>query len=254
MNSIDKHPPDTSYMIWFSQRTGSTLLCQALKSTGIAGNPAEWLEDGSWQLAEDPVSYLRDLWRRGSTANGVFGLKLSFYEPFFSQILGFFKTLSWCKGENLTRAAVWEVAFPGCRHIFMTRRNKVRLAVSWWKAIQSGEWHRARGTGTAPNRCVPSDAYSFDAINQLLVESVFREAGIQAFFSEGGIRPLTLVYEDFIENYQGTLQRVLDFIGLDSREVEILPPSFEKMADSLSEEWVQRFRRERQRGWQNQGW
>ena len=35
--------PQLSYTIWFSQRTGSTLLCKGLKSTGIAGNPSEWL-------------------------------------------------------------------------------------------------------------------------------------------------------------------------------------------------------------------
>ncbi|WP_342799609.1 Stf0 family sulfotransferase [Hyella patelloides] len=35
--------PKLSYTIWFSQRTGSTLLCRALESTGIAGNPSEWV-------------------------------------------------------------------------------------------------------------------------------------------------------------------------------------------------------------------
>lgn len=35
--------PVLSYTIWFSQRTGSTLLCHALESTGVAGRPGEWL-------------------------------------------------------------------------------------------------------------------------------------------------------------------------------------------------------------------
>ena len=34
--------PRLPYTIWFSQRTGSTLLCKALESTGIAGKPNEW--------------------------------------------------------------------------------------------------------------------------------------------------------------------------------------------------------------------
>ena len=38
--------PNLSYIIWFSQSTGSTLLCQALASTGIAGRPAELLHHG----------------------------------------------------------------------------------------------------------------------------------------------------------------------------------------------------------------
>jgi LPS sulfotransferase NodH len=35
--------PKLSYTIGFTQRTGSTLLCQALGCTGIAGKPGEFL-------------------------------------------------------------------------------------------------------------------------------------------------------------------------------------------------------------------
>ncbi len=37
--------PVKSYAIWFSQRTGSTLLCKTLESTGIAGKPEEFFLD-----------------------------------------------------------------------------------------------------------------------------------------------------------------------------------------------------------------
>ena len=36
--------PVRSYIVWFSQRVGSTLLAQALADTGVAGTPREWLE------------------------------------------------------------------------------------------------------------------------------------------------------------------------------------------------------------------
>jgi LPS sulfotransferase NodH len=36
-----------SYTIWFSQRTGSTLLSKALETTGIAGQLGEWLISGA---------------------------------------------------------------------------------------------------------------------------------------------------------------------------------------------------------------
>ena len=35
--------PKKSYRIWMTQRTGSTLLCKGLESTGIAGKPEEFL-------------------------------------------------------------------------------------------------------------------------------------------------------------------------------------------------------------------
>ncbi len=248
--------PKKSYTIWFSQRTGSTLLAQALASTSLAGNPAEWLHEVEGPL-ETPttaraIAVQQKIWEQGTTSNGIFGMKVSFYEPFFSRVSLLFQLLPECENKNLSRSKVWEAAFPNSRHIFMTRRNKIRLAVSWWKAIKSGEWHRANGA-QAPKADL-SNAYSFDAINHLLLESTLREAGIQAFFTEAGIQPLTIVYEDFIADYHGTVKCVLAFLGFEDQEVEIPKPTLSKLADELSEEWVQRFRHERQKGWEHRGW
>lgn len=248
--------PKKSYTIWFSQRTGSTLLSQALGSTGIAGKPGEWLLNMVEYLKE-PVEMsawdLRsNLWQKGLTPNGVFGLKFSFYEPFFSQIISFFKSLPECQGKQCSRREIWASAFPNGNHIFMTRRNKIRLAVSWWRAIQSDEWHRARGT--KPLKGDRSETYSFEAINHLLLECTMREAGIQAFYAEAGIQPLTIVYEDFISDYNGTIKNILRFLELENEQIEIHQPRIIKLADDLSEDWVQRFRHERQKGWKNRGW
>lgn len=134
----------------------------------------------------------------------------------------------------------------------MTRRNKVRLAVSWWKAIQTQEWHRL--SGTPPKPIDLQDAYDFDGIHHLYEEGSMREAGIQEFFSEGNIVPLTIVYEDFIQEYEKTVRKVLEFLELDTISLTIPSPSLAQTADDLSEEWVQRFREEGQKGWKNQGW
>ena len=81
-----------------------------------------------------------------------------------------------------------------------------------------------------------------------------REAGIQEFFSEGHIVPLTLVYEDFVQKYEKTVRKLLDFLGLEAFHVEIPAPSLARTADDFSEAWVQRFRQELQHGWTNRGW
>ena len=81
-----------------------------------------------------------------------------------------------------------------------------------------------------------------------------REAGIQEFFSEGKIVPLTIVYEDFIQEYEKTVRKVLEFLELDTISIKIPSPSLAPTADDASEEWVQRFREELQNGWENRGW
>ena len=250
--------PTASYTIWFSQRTGSTLLSKALEQTGCAGKPSEWLNINPGESllghynAKSPAELQQQLWASGSTPNGVFGLKFSFHQPFFSQVIETFSQFPGLPGQAATPAAVWENAFPNHRHIFMTRRNKVRLAVSWWKAIQTQEWHRA--TGASPQSDALADQYSFDAIRHLFCESSLREAGIQEFFSSSGIIPLTIVYEDFIQAYAPTVCRVLKFLEVDMPDVSIQPPYFEQLADDVSEEWAQRFRRDLQKGWSNIGW
>jgi LPS sulfotransferase NodH len=247
--------PTISYTIWFTQRTGSSLLCSALESTGIAGVPGEWLYKQDLfesYAADSPAELQQALWKNASTPNGVLGIKHSFYEPAFDDLIEFFKRFPTCPADATRRVAIWEAVFPNHRHIFMTRRNKVRLAVSWWKAIQSNEWHRR--TGEKAKGVDLSNAYSFDAIKHLFTEVSMREAGIQEFLAEGKIVPLTIVYEDFIQEYEGTVWKILDYLGLGRNGVSISTPYFTPTADDLSEEWAQRFRHELQAGWRNRGW
>ena len=250
--------PRVSYTIWFSQRTGSSLLTNALGETGVAGHPEEWLETwGGPELLDrygvsDGTGLLAKLRELGTTENGVWGAKVSFHEPRHSEAIELLRE-GLGVGDGATRAEVWEAAFPNHHHIFMTRRNKVRLAVSWWRAIKSGRWHRRAGTGTVghrPERDGVED-YDFDAIARLVTESVMREAGIAAFLSEAGIVPMTLVYEDFILDYEGTVRGVLDLLGV---EADVPPPALLPTADAVSEAWVQRFRAEAQAGWGYRGW
>lgn len=245
--------PKLSYTIWFSQRTGSTLLCRGLQSTGLAGKPSEWLNASDlldkYQL-DNYAELQKRLWQLGSTPNGIFGVKTGAGEPYFSKIIKTFKQFPGCNPESNNRVEIWENALPNHKHIYMTRRNKVRLAVSWWKAIKSEEWHRKQGQ--SPVDADLKNKYSYRAIAHLFAECSMREAAIQEFFAEGSIVPLTIVYEDFILSYEKTIRNILDYLEIvNSEKVAIANPPLQKLANDLSEEWVQRFRKDRQKGWSN---
>src|SRR5262249_42563360 len=82
-------PKRMSYLVCSSDRTGSSLLCFALWRTQMAGRPFEYLQPaviaayrrriGTPRFAT-PLEYLRLLYARRTTPNGVFGLKLRFWE------------------------------------------------------------------------------------------------------------------------------------------------------------------------------
>ncbi|WP_028558947.1 Stf0 family sulfotransferase [Paenibacillus pinihumi] len=238
--------PKQSYTIWFSQRTGSTLLCEALKSTGVAGNIGELLH------GVDPHAINKDtmehVWKAGTTPNGVFGIKLNYDQS----LVDAFRKL-YALPDTAPTAEVWSAAFPGStKHIFMTRRNKVRLAVSWWRAIVSGEWHRQHGA--KPQEHELADQYKFEAIRHLVEECMLREVAIEDFMTANGIVPMTIVYEDFIQDYEGTVLKVLDFLEVKPDNVTIASPAFDRLADDTSEQWVQRYRREVQQSYERKAW
>lgn len=245
-----------SFTIWFSQRTGSTWLCQALSSTNIAGQPREWFNAAD--PAELPAYYgvtnvpdmIAKMRQEGTTPNGVFGLKQGISYPYFERLLTLLGQGT--ASQSVSRIDLWETSFPNHKHIFMTRRNKVRLAVSWWRAIRSGEWHRRQGE--SKSNADLTGAYSFDAIDHLISESMLREAALQELFDEAQIIPLTLTYEDMLKDPQATVQNVLGYLGCENCATTQLATDFQRLSDDLSEEWVQRYRREKQASWQSRGW
>jgi len=50
------------------------------------------------------------------------------------------------------------------------------------------------------------------------------------------------------------VRKILECLDLDTINTKISSPYFAQTADELSEEWAQRFREERQQGWENRGW
>ncbi len=267
--------PTQSYIIWFSQRVGSTVLAQALEDTGVAGKPREWFNSSSTdalyaEFGVEDASGLREaLWRTGTSANGVFACKTSV-------LVSQHERLTRVMGETVPDAAeldevgAWRSFFPNCKHVFMTRRNKIRQAVSWWRAIKSNEWHRVRGKddrrgvmtfdGTVRGERAQADeglvaAYDANAIEHLLTESVFREAAIQALFERWGVTPHTVVYEDMVADWEANLRRVLSALEVPGGDtIEVPAPAHERISDQVSEAWVERFRRERQETWDNPAW
>jgi LPS sulfotransferase NodH len=244
--------PRLSYTIWFTQRTGSTWLCEALSSTGVAGRPAEYLNQPNAAAAlahykaRTGSELLAQVHALGTTPNGIFGIKQGYSEPSFGSLLDLIAD------GAASRLARWEAAFPNHRHIFMTRRNKLRLAVSWWRGIKTGEWHRRRGQPPAPADL--SNAYDAAAIDHLMQEAVVREAGIQELFSEAGIVPLQIAYEDALQDFPRVVNGVLDFLDLPPREGDFATLDLEPTSDAATERWVERFRKDRQEGWANRGW
>lgn len=236
--------PVLCYFVCFTPRTGSHLLREALQLTGVAGNSREWF----WRANEPAFTeqwgvrnyreYFERAIREGSTPNGVFGAKVSTGE----YLDHFARQLRSIGYEGLRLPDLMERAFPNLRYIWTTRRDKIRQAISYARANQTGNYIWEGDTPPVPAK---SPEYDFDQIDGLLNDIILREALWQDYFAQAGVTPCTVVYEELTEDYEGTALRVLKYLGLPTENVSFGQRRMKRQGDALNDEWVRRFRREK---------
>ena len=267
-----------SYLVCATPRSGSTLLCEALAATGVAGRPAEYFEsmygtglprrptDYFEGLRELPAAsfladhlpaeggearaalaratsyrdYLTWVLDAGTTPNGVFGAKLMWGHV--DHFVSYLRDLREHAGRPVPR--MFEQIFPSLRYVRVLRRDKLRQAVSLWKALQTATWRAERqrtgGEGPSEGR---EPRFSFDAIDYLRRQIAVQEVAWTQYFEENGIEPLTIVYEDFLPAYEETLDTTLAFLGVPASQRSSPELEMSRQSDSTSDEWVERYQR-----------
>lgn len=237
--------PERSYVICTSPRSGSWLLSEGLQATKIAGRPREWLhkvaEENCSKEAGLPLpsevgytDYLDYMIRMATTPNGVFGLKCHWY-----QLESLPAKLATIEGfEHLSLPVTLARLFPKLNFIWLTRKNKIRQAVSLDRARQSGAWWHEE---SFPQKPPTLGHESFDPamINRAERQLLANEIGWQDFFKGCNATPLRIVYEDLIDNYEATIRRTLQFLELPHWDtIPIAPPRVKQQSDKTSEDWV----------------
>ena len=236
--------PNPSYWLCTTPRSGSSALGDALEQTGVAGRPTEYFNRRFWPElfehfgAATASSYLDAVTAQTTTANGVFGVKVMLDADAGPTFDALRERLF---APQLSDADAVRRAFPGLRFVYLTRRDKVRQAVSYVRASTSGVWARYRGE--APEVETNADAeFDFAALNGWVHELALREARWQRFFDEVGATPYTVVYEDYVRAPERAVRGILDFLGLEpAPDWSLLELPQERLADEVSAAWVTRY-------------
>jgi trehalose 2-sulfotransferase len=256
-----------SYFVCATQRSGSTLLCELLKGTQVAGVPDEFFETlRTTGLPRQPREYFQDPaladiaerlaptepgrpeqpgefegWfsyalQRGTSSNGVFGAKMMW--NYFDDFRGRVRELPGLGDVTFNQAL--DTLFPHLRIVFVRRRNKVAQAVSLWKALQTQQWRNedelSRGDFSAE--------YDYRALKHLVNQLHFWDARWEDWFHATGREPVRVIYEEFVDTRAATVGRVLDAVGINPREPESHTGPMMPQADDVSHDWVSRFRLE----------
>jgi trehalose 2-sulfotransferase len=266
--------PTTSYLICSTPRSGTTLLCEALRNTGVAGQPEEYFQewigtgtlrgphdyfaDAGPELLElvsacaapvesfplvDPsrfetwAGYFDWVMAHGTTANGLFGAKVM-----WAYLPGLLNRLAaHVPGCAAARDGVelLDRALPDLRYVFVTREHKAAQAVSLWRALQTWRW---RGTDPGGREEQRTLCFSFEAIDHLVNQLTEDEGSWRDWFERHGIEPLTVVYEDLAAACEETTRSILRHVGVPPQlELRLGKPRIPRQADDLSREWVDRY-------------
>jgi trehalose 2-sulfotransferase len=231
----------TSYAIYRTPRTGSNLLGEALLSTGVAGNPKVHFTPRSMAILTmrwpglDDSTRLRSMLQELCTPNGVFGTQLAWHHH-LGIIEGLLRSAS---NAALSASDLMADAFPSLRYVWLTRRDKLRQAISHCKALQTGAWVVRKEDLGRPRR---EPRFDFDEIQTMIRGTERVESKIAQYFDTHGIQPLRIEYEDLAADVEGVTIRVLQHIGIaPPYRVHLGPRAPLRLADAQTEEWVQRF-------------
>ena len=252
----------SSYLVLASQRSGSTLLVESLRATGVAGEPQEFfqylpstsqspqprewfadteddsilslldpLDEGKPDLA--PAHIWRDYIRTvGRTPNGVWGGKLMWNQT--PLLLDRAAGLPDRSGPGLL-AAIRDVVGGDPLLIHIHRPDVISQAVSFWRAVQTRVW-RGRPDPVRDARAT----YHAGAIAHVVTMLRAQEEGWQSWFAEENVKPIEISYPVLWRNLTQVVGEVLAALGLDPR---LAPePVLQRQADQRSDEWVDRYR------------
>jgi LPS sulfotransferase NodH len=255
--------PSRAYVVCATPRSGSTLLCEMLVDSGIAGRPAEHVE----QLRKrgrpnEPREYFAEVEDRSvlellpasgpprphpgaieerlaaviayaTTPNRVFGTKVMWsymgdLQERLAELAGF---------GRLQDAERLSGLLGDVQYILVRREDHVAQAISMWRAVQTRAWRAETDDAVEP-------VYSFSAIDHLTRQLERHDVAWARWFEQQGVEPLRIGYSALAADPGSVLQETLDFIGVGDQAHAEPPPSMRRQAGAQSREWAERYRRE----------
>ena len=265
--------PHTSYLVLATPRSGSYLCCESLINTHLAGYPTEYF--GPFQTrtllrylnTSNHAEWLAWILREGTTPNGVFGGKLmwQFHEDLIDrmrEIDGY---------EKLSTSEVLSTAFPNLHYLWTIRRDKVRQAISYWRALQTCAWIDIKDQDWRANLpkvdnenqamsnlrmayraglpLTQDPVFDYDAIERIRGGLEEDEVEIEQYCASLGIEPFKVVYEDFVNAYEETALQMLEYLQIPfPKDLVFGERKLQKQANAQSEEWLQLYYERHARG------
>lgn len=220
-----------TYIICTTARSGSNLLCDYLFRTGRLGRPTETFNPqivvngafGRRYDASQPLelsAYIEWAKENFATRNGVLGIKMLWEDL---EYLGGSASLS----DVLAQAQLFR----------LTRRRKLAQAVSYYLAVETGQW-----MASDPARREPNDVpFDYDAINTHLNRLCLQDARWDAELDARGLKATHWYFEDFLRAPTQYVKSLAGSVGVEIEDSSV-STGLEKQSSARSDEFMATFR------------
>jgi len=234
--------PTLSYAILTTPRSGSTFLCELLKSTKLAGHPKEHFRQPCIELAKaerfDCLKYLKTSMSLDMTRNSVFGTK------FISHFLIDFKNFNEVDFNYIIRSLF-------SKFIRLSRQDKIAQAVSAFVAKKTNIWHISSDEKYLEHESKLSKI-NWDSSNLLEIKKIHdaiikNELFIEGLCKDYDLVPMEVEYEDLIENPAEVIGGILAYLDISEDSISQLPlikPKLKKSRSNFSKQIVDRYKEE----------
>jgi len=230
-----------TYFVCATPRTGSTLLCGLLASSGTAGYPESYFrveDEAAWAAQFDirpPYDYIEFVHgarQRGSTENGVFGARVMWGT--LAEVVG-----KLCPSFSGSRSdlGVLQSVFGDIRFVYLWRDDVVAQAVSWARAEQTNVWHADRDEHSANVTPVFDRAQIADLVATI---NDHNSAWVD-WFRSVGVEPDRVRYEDLDRDPKSTAHTLLRSLDLATSPTSDLEVRDRRLSDRLNADWIARY-------------
>lgn len=213
-------------IVAFVPRSGSNYLCDMLRRTGLAG-PLEYYYPFEF-------SKRQEYWHN-SDGDQIDKLIIDDQHKWFDYVVerGAVK-VTWQSYQIMLHEAGSLFDRVDAKYIYLRRHDKLRQAISWVRAMQSGRW-------TSLNEPHSSCVYNHKIIQRKLMDIIDQEARWNKLFER--VPHLQLFYEDI--NYD-TVIRVEELLGIKRTNdywdtPKNIMTQYEILRDDETEKWVDMF-------------
>ena len=227
----------SGYIICSTPRTGSTLLCDLLTSTGVLGRPESYFrppDEVAWATrfavatdgdrVRDYPAFVRAVRVAATTANGVFAARIMWGS--MHRIAAGLAKPSGRADRTLLEDVLGRLAF-----VHLSRDDTIAQAVSWARAEQTGYWQQ----GDTPQGPPRADV---EQMVEILGSITAHNASWRAWFAGNGIEPHHLSYEQLVAEPRDAVAGIAAQLGVEVPAGWRPESRHRKQADRTNEDWA----------------